>query len=30
MDHVDAIVPGQPPQDPAEIVSMRVAADVDG
>jgi peptidylprolyl isomerase len=30
MDHVDAIEPGQPPQDPAEIVSMRVAADVDG
>jgi cyclophilin family peptidyl-prolyl cis-trans isomerase len=30
MANVDAIEPGQPPEDPTEIVSMRVAADVDG
>ena len=30
MDDVDAIEPGQPPEDPTEIVSMRVAADVEG
>jgi cyclophilin family peptidyl-prolyl cis-trans isomerase len=30
MANVDAIQPGQPPSDPTEIVSMRVAADADG
>jgi len=30
MEHVDAVAVGEPPSDPTEIVSMRVASDVDG
>ncbi len=30
MEHVDAIKRGQPPSDPDSIVTLRVAADVDG
>lgn len=30
MDHVDSIAPGEPPRYPDKMISMKVAADVDG